>query len=375
MSFFAMLTTLLASLHIFIFWRMSAAFGRGLWQLPVLALLIAMLVLVVYGRSIPPATLRQSIFWLMYIWMGIAIITALSFLFIDVLKTGLWLTDKLAGTNALTVFTPTRRGCAGLALSLCLCIFAYWQAMNVQPVHLTVSTKKIDSEKNIRIAAISDLHLGRFIGEKKLEKVAAIVRETKPDILVFLGDIVDTDMSQRMDEALIIKGMIPHGGGFAVLGNHEAYRGLAQAMAFKEHGGLKILRNAATESLGITIVGVDDPVLKNAPDLLQEVALLQGLDHSRFILFLRHRPGYQQQLSGLYDLQLAGHTHGGQIWPGSIIAAWANKVKQGLTHKNGDAGESLLYVMNGTGFWGPPMRIGSPPEVLIVDLVGMGEAL
>jgi hypothetical protein len=96
------------------------------------------------------------------------------------------------------------------------------------------------------------------------------------------------------------------------------------------------------------------------------------LDSSNFILFLRHRPGYQIQLSGLYDLQLAGHTHGGQIWPGGIIAARVNRVRQGLTHKNGDAGKSLLYVMNGTGFWGPPMRIGSPPEVLVVDIVGEG---
>jgi len=374
MNFFEMVFVYHLSLHIIIFWRMSAAFGRGLWQLPVFAFLVAMLVFVVYGHSVPPEWLRQSTSWLLYFWMGAALITALSFLFIDILKLGFWLTDKFVNTHTLSLFTPTRRGCAGFALSFCLCIFGYWQAMNVQAVYVSVSTKKIDPEKNIRIAAISDLHLGHFIGEKKLEKVAAIARKTSPDILVFLGDIVDTDMSHRMDEAQIIKDMIPHGGGFAVLGNHEAYSGLNEAMAFKERGGLKVLRNAATESLGITIVGVDDPEFTYDPDLRQEVALLQSLDRSRFILFLRHRPGYQRQLSGLYDLQLAGHTHGGQIWPGNIISAWANKAKQGLTHKNGDAGESLLYVMNGTGFWGPPMRIGSPPEVLIVDLIGVRDA-
>jgi hypothetical protein len=237
--FLAVFTSFLAFLHVFIFWRMSAAFGRGSWQMPTLVFFVVMFSFAIYGRIAPPQYVIQWMAWGSYIWNGVAIITTLSFFLLDILKFFFWLVDRLVSTNILQVYTPKNKGIAGLVLSFCLCIFAYWQAMNVQPVHITVNTEKIAPEKNIRIAAISDLHLGHLIGERKLEKVAAIVRDTSPDILVFLGDIVDTDMSERMDEARIIENMIPHGGGFAVLGNHEAFRGPDQAMLFLEHGGLR----------------------------------------------------------------------------------------------------------------------------------------
>ena len=371
--FFAIFISFFFIIHAFAYWRLRTAFGRGSWQKPVLALFIVMFALVVFGRTPSVQSLQLWMIWIIYTWQGVIIFSALAFFTLDLAGGFLRLIDAIFKTGIRNFYTPWRRGIAGLALSFFLSIFAYWQAHNVQAVHIAVYTDKIISGSDIRVAAVSDLHLGNFIGAKRLERVAGIISEANPDILVFLGDIVDTDMSGRMEEASIIERIVPHGGGFAVLGNHEGFRGPEQAIAFFEHGGLRVLRNKAVESLGITIAGVDDPFFGVTVE--QEIEMLQGLDSSNFILFLRHRPGYRLEKSGLYDLQLAGHTHGGQIWPAGIIAARVNKAGQGLTHKVGDAGESILYTMNGAGFWGPPMRFGSPPEVLVVDIVGTGKAI
>jgi predicted MPP superfamily phosphohydrolase len=326
---------------------------------------------VVFSRTFVITHLQQWMIWIIYVWSGAVIVAALTFFALDIIRASSWLIDKVLKTGVCNLYTPWRRGVAGIVLSFLLCVYGYWQAQNVQPVHITVHTDKMASGSGLRVAAISDLHLGNFIGEKKLEKIAGIVIKANPDIFVFVGDIVDADMSGRMEEAAIIKKITPHGGGFAVLGNHEAFRGTEQAIAFLEYGGLRVLRNEAVEALEITIVGVDDPFFGITVE--QEIDLLQRLDPSNFILFLRHRPGYRLEKSGLYDLQLAGHTHGGQIWPASIVAARVNKVSQGVTHKSGDGGKSILYTMDGAGFWGPPIRIGTSPEILVVDIVGTGK--
>jgi predicted MPP superfamily phosphohydrolase len=367
MSFFSMLSMFLVIPHIYVFWRMRAAFGNGFWQLPVLLLFVGMLCLTAYGRNLF-YTKSPTVSWVIYLWMGLIVISALSFFLVDMARLFLFTAGKIGSSGIADLIPAKRGGFIAVALSLGLACFAYWQALNVRPVHLTLHTEKISLEKPLRIAAISDLHLGRFVDHERLKRITGIIRDVKPDILVLVGDTVDSDMSRRDHDAALIKSVVPHGGGFAVLGNHEAYRGVSQAMAFLKRAGLQVLSNTSVNVLGITIAGVDDPALKHDPNLSEEAALLKGLDRSRFILFLRHRPGHQQKLSGLYDLQISGHTHGGQIWPGPVIVGKINGAAQGLSNMTGPAGQSLLYVLNGAGFWGPPMRLGTPPEVLVIDL-------
>lgn len=165
-----------------------------------------------------------------------------------------------------------------------------------------------------------------------------------------------------------------------VLGNHEAYSGLQNSLDFTKAAGVQILRNEAAHAGGIVIAGVDDAMflagrVKESAAIEEKAAsdLLKTLDgeraRERFILLLRHRPGLYQKIAGLFDLQLSGHTHGGQIWPARYLAQRANGIASGLATLQGEHGESAIYVTLGTGVWGPPMRLFTPPEVTVIDLV------
>ena len=151
-------------------------------------------------------------------------------------------------------------------------------------------------------------------------------------------------------------------------GNHEYYAGIDQALDFTRKAGFTVLRGQATETAGITIAGVDD---STAADIrggheVDERQLLGPLPDSKFTLFLKHRPVVEKGSAGLFDLQLSGHIHKGQIFPFYLITRLFYPVKTGLSHLQGKA---TLYVSRGTGTWGPPVRVLAPPEITVIDLV------
>jgi predicted MPP superfamily phosphohydrolase len=359
-------TGLLVLAHCYIFWRLRAAFGGGWWQIPALLLFAAMIGLVLLSRRPLWTDLPEPLFKLGYLWLGCVMVSLSAFLCVDLLRLFLFVAAKVTGGPFL--LTAGRAGILALALSCGLSLYAYWRAMTPVPVFLSLASDKIAAgSAPLRVAAVSDIHLSRFVGPDRLERITRTIAEQSPDILVLLGDIVDMDMRGKEREAALLRGVAPREGAFAVLGNHEAYRGVGQAVDFLRRSGYTVLRNESVPVRGITIAGVDDPALGSG--IPGEKALLQSLDRSRFILFLRHRPGGAAGLAGLHDLQLSGHTHGGQIWPGRLIVGRVHGVRQGLSRVRGTAGESLLYVLNGAGFWGPPMRFGATPEILVIDII------
>jgi predicted MPP superfamily phosphohydrolase len=111
---------------------------------------------------------------------------------------------------------------------------------------------------------------------------------------------------------------------------------------------------------------VDDPALPRGAGEATEQALLASLPRDRFTILLKHRPTVEPQSRGLFDLQLSGHVHKGQIFPFNLITHLVYPVKMGLS---GDGAGSLLYVSRGSGTWGPPLRVLAPPEVTVIDLL------
>lgn len=365
-SFMTMVTTILVLTHCYIFWRLRAAFGGGVWQILVLLVFVAMIGVVMASRPPIRAAVPGPLVKMGYFWLGLVMVSTLCFACVDAARILLWLAAKLSGGGPF--LTARNAGILAVALSCCVSAYAYWRAMTPAPVFLEVASEKIPAgSAPLRIVAVSDIHLGPFIGHARLERVTRAIAEQKPDLLVLLGDVVDTDMNGRVrDEELLQDVAIPE-KSFAVLGNHEAYRGVAQAQDFLRRSGYTVLRNRSADAGGIIVAGVDDPALGSS--VAKERELLASLDQSRFILFLRHRPAPGPELAGLYDLQLSGHTHGGQIWPGRILVERIHNVSQGLSRIPGNGKESLLYVLNGAGFWGPPMRLGATPEVLVIDII------
>ena len=150
-------------------------------------------------------------------------------------------------------------------------------------------------------------------------------------------------------------------------GNHEFYAGLAQALAFTTRAGFRVLRGEAVTMPGVmNVVGVDDPSGPGYGSSSKgERELLSGEKNGMFTLFLKHRPSVGKESLGLFDLQLSGHLHGGQIFPFRYLTRLFYPFVEGLYRLPG--GRSL-YVSRGSGTWGPPIRFLAPPEVTIIDV-------
>jgi hypothetical protein len=157
-------------------------------------------------------------------------------------------------------------------------------------------------------------------------------------------------------------------GKYAVYGNHEALAGVEASRAFTQNIGFSLLSNSGiTIDNAINLVGVDDPAVdrwrQSTP--VDEHALLKQFDNGLFTLLLKHQPRIDHASQGMFDLQLSGHTHGGQIFPFGLLIHLFYKEPFGFS-RIGD--KSWLYVSRGTGTWGPPMRVLAPPEVTVIQL-------
>jgi hypothetical protein len=187
-------------------------------------------------------------------------------------------------------------------------------------------------------------------------------------MLVSTGDLVDGQINSLEGLADMIKEINPRYGKFAVLGNHEYYAGLKQAIAFKKAAGFTLLRGEGISIDGIiNLIGVDDPAAKyfNGYDESMEKHLLASFPRERFTILLKHRPLINKDSLGLFDLQLSGHVHKGQIFPFSLLTKIYYPKDAGLLRANG----GMLYVSRGSGTWGPPIRFLAPPEVTVIDIV------
>jgi predicted MPP superfamily phosphohydrolase len=234
---------------------------------------------------------------------------------------------------------------------------------------MTVETAKLPAGiDRLRIVQISDVHLGLIVRCGRLERVMEIVKAERPDIFVSTGDLVDAQINKMTGMAELLSEVKAPYGNYAVTGNHEYYAGLDQALDFTRKAGFRILRGEVAQDGPITIVGVDDQtqIQLQQGKWVSELQLLKDCPKEKFTLFLKHRPSVEQNAIGLFDLQLSGHTHRGQIFPFRYIAQIAYPMNAGRFDL---ANGSILRVSRGTGTWGPPVRFLSPPEVTVIDLV------
>ena len=249
---------------------------------------------------------------------------------------------------------------AAAVLTALLTIYCMAEAYFVTPRYVTITSNKI--ENNVRIAFITDAHIGGLYTYKHFERVMKIVNDSKADLLLLGGDIIDGDMNYRKRELKLLSEAAKNSryGAFAVNGNHEYYFMLDEDVeGIIRDCGFNLLVFERAEAAGITIIGLDDALngcLK---------PFIKPEDKDKFVLVLKHRPGLPFDCENKFDLQLSGHTHGGQFWPLGYFKSMAQDSTQGLTQKSG----GYVYVSNGAGFNGAMMRLFTPPEVTIIDIV------
>jgi predicted MPP superfamily phosphohydrolase len=260
-----------------------------------------------------------------------------------------------------------------LLFSLLINIYGYFEARNLRSEHLVFQTAKLpQGADRIRIAQISDVHLGVIVREKTLDRIIKKIEEEQPDIIVSTGDLID-GITHHIDHLPgRLKNLQARLGKYAIMGNHEVYGGIKNAVKFIEDSGFVLLRSeGVTIKDSINIAGMDfkgGEARGYSKKLSQktEHEVLSSLPSGLFTLLLKHRSDVEKESPGLFDLQLSGHTHKGQIFPMNLATMFIFKYHTGFTRLPKG---SAIYVSRGTGTSGPPVRFLSTPEITVIDIV------
>lgn len=231
---------------------------------------------------------------------------------------------------------------------------------------VTVPLAKLPrSAHGFRIAVVSDIHLGPLLGRGFAQKVVDTINATQPDLIAVVGDLVDGSVKNLGPAAAPLAGLKARHGQFFVTGNHEYFSGAQQWLEEVRTLGIHPLENARTELAGFDLAGVNDLQGESEGQGPDFGKALGDRDTTRACVLLAHQPvQIHEAVKHKVDLQLSGHTHGGQLWPGNFIAAAANPTVAGLERY----GDTELYVSRGAGAWGPPTRVGAPSDITVVEL-------
>jgi len=362
-------------LHLYMFLKAKAALGFGMKTgIFVVIFLVLMIFAPILIRMLEKPGLEpiaRVMAYIGYTWMGILALFFCISILIDLIRFLVWLGGLIAARNLSSITSVTLlHFLVPFLLSLSFVIYGFFEAGDIRTERMTIRTSKIpEGVGRLKIVQISDIHLGVIVGEKRLKAILDIVKKEKPDLLVSTGDLVDGEMCNLTGLVRLLREINPPYGKYAVTGNHEFYAGLDRALAFTEDAGFTVLRSdASTVSGFLNIAGVDDGETKRfgVSKGISERELLSGLPQENFTLFLKHRPVLDKEALGLFDLQLSGHAHKGQIFPFGLITKAIYPTDDGcLKLENG----SYLCVSRGAGTWGPPIRFLAPPDVMVIELV------
>ncbi|MFJ2064060.1 metallophosphoesterase [Streptomyces albidoflavus] len=232
--------------------------------------------------------------------------------------------------------------------------------------HVTVPLAKLPrAAHGYRIAVVSDVHLGPILGRGHTQRIVDTVNSAQPDLIAVVGDLVDGSVAELGHAAEPLAQLWARDGSYFVTGNHEYFSGAAEWVDHVRELGLRPLENARVEKAGFDLAGVNDVAGESYGQGPDFVRALGDRDRSRASVLLAHQPiVIDEAVEHGVDLQLSGHTHGGQLWPGNLIAGLANPTVEGLERY----GDTQLYVSRGAGAWGPPVRVGAPSDITIVQL-------
>lgn len=363
------------SVHYYFFYKLNAALHP---PLPAVACLVLFLILMIIAPLLVNVIERQGSHLfarasalVCYSWMGFLFCFFSLSLLVDFYRLLHYLSGYLTSRD-LHLFLPAPKPTLFITLFISLAIFVYgfFEAREVRIEKVVVKSAKISpSMGRIRIAQISDLHIGFVMQGERLKKIVAQLKACDPDILVSTGDLVDGQSDSLFNAYPFFKDLSPRLGKFAVTGNHEQYAGLTRSLDFTRRAGFSVLRGEGRTVGGqINIAGFDDVVVRGGSPVTGDdfAMVLNRLPPDKFTLLLYHRPVVAKDSLGAFDLQLSGHTHKGQIFPFSLVTGLLFPMQAGYFNL---PNHSALYVSRGTGTWGPPIRFLAPPEITVFDLV------
>ncbi|WP_104697630.1 MULTISPECIES: metallophosphoesterase [unclassified Helicobacter] len=260
-----------------------------------------------------------------------------------------------------------------LSLAILGMIYGSYNGFFKQPKLQKVTLDIPLLSKELKIVQISDLHINTFVKIQSIQKVIDIANATNPDIIVLTGDIVDARSDFVGEKINLLKGLRSKFGTYYVLGNHEYFHDTKEILEKLKENNIIILNNTSStisyeNKALINIIGITDFFGNNAgflqPDIQQ--AILKATPNIPSVL-LSHQPKVIEYLKNTkINLVLSGHTHGGQIFPFNLLVPLQQPYVKGLYEFKP---QEYIYISQGSGFWGPPMRIGTNSEITLIKLV------
>jgi predicted MPP superfamily phosphohydrolase len=290
-----------------------------------------------------------------FLWMGMAFLLFATLLAIDLVRGGAWLSSWVADW-----FRPLPEPPADPAR----------RQFVARAVAGGPPPRSPPALSGFTIAQISDLHVGPTIREKEVRRVVEQTNALKPDLIAITGDLMDGTPQELGHIVAELANLKARHGVIFVTGNHEYYSGVDAWLELLPRLGIRPLRNEqlliGDEGGRFTLAGVDDWSAAqfgrgHGMDLEKAVA---GHDPATALVLLSHQPrDFQAAVRAGVDLQLSGHTHGGQLFPFNLAVRATVPWVKGLYRETVEGRVGQIYVSRGTGYWGPPMRLGSPPEI------------
>ncbi len=267
-----------------------------------------------------------------------------------------------------------RRQVAALIALLAAALLGYgaWNAsrLRVTTVPLRIP-KPVGGLSRLRIAFLSDLHLGGMRGESFLRRTLRRLEELRADLVVLGGDVLDVELEEDTARILVanLSGIKPPLGLYAVLGNHEYLCGAERSAALLARAGATLLRDELAQPVpGLYLAGRDDLSRRwRLSERRPLSGIVSGRDERSPLIVVDHQPSspaLAEAAAGGADLILSGHTHGGQLFPWNwVVRIFFSKI-YGLYREGG----AFVYVTSGAGTWGPAARVGADPEIALLEI-------
>ena len=241
--------------------------------------------------------------------------------------------------------------------------------------HVVLEDAKIKIEglqKKYKILQLSDIHIGGLIDAAFIKDVVNRVNACKPDLVVITGDLVDIDIKKAHNTLQELRGLESKYGTFFIVGNHEYFHDIKAIIQRVKELGIRVLENEnvyiGEKNAGFNLVGVYDLFGYRMGEYMPELTeALQNRDPNSPTILLAHQPKFLEEVNDTQniDLVLSGHTHGGQLLPFKLLVKLQQPYISGL-HQH--TPKTQIYVNKGTGFWGPPMRLGASAEITQIEL-------
>lgn len=360
LMFYTVFTLVYGLGHWLIYRQATAAFKpHGLAR----GLLLAFLIWGALSPVIQGMIIRQPGLWAWatYIWLGLAFYLFLGSYISLILRL------FRARTAANIWFICT------IGLSLALVGYGLMDARRVVIRQLSFETSRLaTTDDPLNIVVLSDLHLGSIEPLGRLKRVLGAFDPAKIDMLVCTGDIIDSGLEAAdwPEAARLLARLQPPLGKWAIYGNHEHITDRALAAPFSKSfykaAGIRLINDASVDLGPVRLVGLEDSRFSREARSVDRILMSMLPQGPRpFTIVLRHQPLVVPEALGRFDLQLSGHTHRGQMWPFRYVVAAIYDYVYGRF----DLGQgSRLYVTTGAGTWGPPVRVGASPEVVMIKL-------